>query len=161
MVLLHVGPALIATNDTADAITLLQTLVGSTFDSSQLVLTACMGYLAVTEDRLQQLRNKHRPSVVDVVEERSKGALVRQQSKILASKLYSFKHDPESLPMEAITEEESDGQEEKDGHLSTLDPQQSNMDEFIPGISIDTELDAIPDIESQVDFRIYNVYLCE
>ncbi|KAL1822659.1 hypothetical protein ACET3Z_009437 [Daucus carota] len=144
------GPALIATNDTADAITLLQTLVGSTFDSSQLVLTACMGYLAVTEDRLQQLRNKHRPSVVDVVEERSKGALVRQQSKILASKLYSFKHDPESLPMEAITEEESDGQEEKDGHLSTLDPQQSNMDEFIPGISIDSELDAIPDIESQV-----------
>ncbi|KAK1392637.1 GTPase-activating protein GYP2 [Heracleum sosnowskyi] len=144
------GPALIATNDTADAITLLQTLVGSTFDSSQLVLTACMGYWTVTEDRLQQLRNKHRPSVVDVMEERSKGALVRQESKILASKLYSFKHAPESLALETIREEESNDHKETDGQSSTLESQQSNMDEFVPCLGIDSELDAISDIQDQV-----------
>ncbi|XP_074379246.1 uncharacterized protein LOC141720629 isoform X2 [Apium graveolens] len=144
------GPSIIATNDTADAITLLQTLVGSTFDSSQLVLTACMGYWTVTEDRLQKLRDKHRPSVVDVIEERSKGALVRQESKILASKLYSFKHDPESLALETIGEEESDDHKETDGQLSTLDSQQSNMDEFVPCLDIDSELDAISDIQDQV-----------
>lgn len=158
MVFLLVGPALIATNDTADAITLLQTLVGSTFDSSQLVLTACMGYWTVTEDRLQQLRDKHRPSVVDVIEERSKGALVRQESKILASKLYSFKHDPESLALETIREEESDDHKEMDGQLSTLDSQQSNMDEFVPCLGIDSELDSISDIQDQVDFGIYHVF---
>ncbi|KAF5467191.1 hypothetical protein F2P56_017043, partial [Juglans regia] len=38
------GPALVTTKDAGDAVTLLQSLAGSTFDSSQLVLTACMGY---------------------------------------------------------------------------------------------------------------------
>lgn len=51
------------TKDAGDAVTLLQSLAGSTFDSSQLVLTACMGYQAVGEARLQELRNKHRPSL--------------------------------------------------------------------------------------------------
>ncbi|XP_028799426.1 rab GTPase-activating protein 1 isoform X2 [Neltuma alba] len=67
------GPALVTTKDAGDAITLLQSLAGSTFDSSQLVLTACMGYQNVNEVRLQELRNKHRPAVIAAVEERSKG----------------------------------------------------------------------------------------
>ncbi|KAK4284043.1 hypothetical protein QN277_000925 [Acacia crassicarpa] len=67
------GPALVTTKDAGDAITLLQSLTGSTFDSSQLVLTACMGYQNVNEVRLQELRNKHRPAVMAAVEERSKG----------------------------------------------------------------------------------------
>ncbi|KAI9118836.1 hypothetical protein K1719_010281 [Acacia pycnantha] len=67
------GPALVTTKDAGDAITLLQSLAGSTFDSSQLVLTACMGYQNVNEVRLQELRNKHRPAVMAAVEERSKG----------------------------------------------------------------------------------------
>ncbi|KAJ6742610.1 TBC1 DOMAIN FAMILY MEMBER GTPASE-ACTIVATING PROTEIN [Salix viminalis] len=91
------GPALVTTKDAGDAITLLQSLAGSTFDSSQLVLTACMGYLAVTEARLLELREKHRPAVLVVVEERSKGGRIWKDSKGLASKLYSFKHDPGSL----------------------------------------------------------------
>ncbi|KAK7355594.1 hypothetical protein VNO80_14854 [Phaseolus coccineus] len=53
------GPALVTTKDAGDAIRLLQSLVGSTFDSSQLVFTACMGYLAVIEAKLKQLREKH------------------------------------------------------------------------------------------------------
>jgi hypothetical protein len=32
----------VTTKDAGDAVTLLQSLAGSTFDSSQLVLTACM-----------------------------------------------------------------------------------------------------------------------
>lgn len=38
------GPGLVTTKDAGDAVTLLQSLAGSTFDSSQLVLTACMGH---------------------------------------------------------------------------------------------------------------------
>ncbi|KAE8702569.1 putative plastid-lipid-associated protein 12 [Hibiscus syriacus] len=46
------GPALLTTKDAGDAVTLLQSLVSSTFDSSQLVLTACMGYQNVNEQAL-------------------------------------------------------------------------------------------------------------
>ncbi|XP_057981839.1 uncharacterized protein LOC131167075 isoform X7 [Malania oleifera] len=67
------GPALVTTKDAGDAVTLLQTLAGSTFDSSQLVLTACMGFQNVNESRLQASRDKHRPAVMAALEERSKG----------------------------------------------------------------------------------------
>ncbi|PKA62863.1 hypothetical protein AXF42_Ash018857 [Apostasia shenzhenica] len=88
------GPALVTTKDAGDAVTLLQSLAGSTFDSSQLVLTACMGYQTIDEVRLLELREKYRPEVVAAMEERSRGI---KDSKGLASKLYSFKHDPDSL----------------------------------------------------------------
>ncbi|KAB1208001.1 hypothetical protein CJ030_MR7G002563 [Morella rubra] len=87
------GLALVTTRDAGDAITLLQSLVGSTFDNSQLVLMVCMGYIAVIESRLQEMRKKHRPAVLAVVEERSRRGRVWKDSKGLASKLYSFKHD--------------------------------------------------------------------
>lgn len=61
---------MVTTKDAGDAVTLLQSLTGSTFDSSQLVLTACMGYPNVNESRLQELRNKHRPAVRAAAEER-------------------------------------------------------------------------------------------
>ncbi|KAK3138539.1 hypothetical protein QOZ80_5AG0370250 [Eleusine coracana subsp. coracana] len=66
------GPALVTTKDAGDAVTLLQSLAGSTFDSSQLVLTARMGYQSVNEAVLQELRNNHRPSVISSMEERAK-----------------------------------------------------------------------------------------
>uniref|UniRef100_A0A6V7QYL9 Rab-GAP TBC domain-containing protein n=1 Tax=Ananas comosus var. bracteatus TaxID=296719 RepID=A0A6V7QYL9_ANACO len=66
------GPAIVTTKDAGDAVTLLQSLTSSTFDSSQLVLTACMGYQAVNETKLQELRNKHRPSVIAAMEERAR-----------------------------------------------------------------------------------------
>ncbi|KAL3825940.1 hypothetical protein ACJIZ3_021969 [Penstemon smallii] len=98
------GPAVVTTKDAGDAITLLQTLAGSTFDSSQLVLTACMGFLTITENRLQELREKHRPAIIAAVEERAKGSRVFKDPKGLATKLYSFKHDPESIIKESKTE---------------------------------------------------------
>ncbi|KAI4385711.1 hypothetical protein MLD38_003705 [Melastoma candidum] len=48
------GPALVTTKDAGDAVTLLQSLAGSTFDSSQLVLTACMGYQNVHEKEIRR-----------------------------------------------------------------------------------------------------------
>ncbi|KAJ6407363.1 hypothetical protein OIU84_010801 [Salix udensis] len=92
------GPALVTTKDAGDAITLLQSLAGSTFDSSQLVLTACMGYLAVTEARLLELREKHRPAVLVVVEERSKGGRIWKDSKGLASNGLRVDSEVDSLP---------------------------------------------------------------
>ncbi|CAK7342910.1 unnamed protein product [Dovyalis caffra] len=135
------GPALVTTKDAGDAITLLQSLAGSTFDSSQLVLTACMGYLAVTEARLLQLREKHRPAVLVVVEERSKGARFWKDSKGLASKLYSFNHDPGSLVEEKQVSE---------GDKSLLESHSSSLDDLLSGLNVDSEVDSLPDLQEQV-----------
>ncbi|KAL5743080.1 hypothetical protein ACOSP7_029812 [Xanthoceras sorbifolium] len=142
------GPSLITTKDAGDAITLFQSLAGSTFDSSQLVFTACMGYLGVTEARLQELRVKHRPAVQLVVEERSKGGRVWKDSKGLASKLYSFKHDRGSPKKGNKTT--------IDGDISHSEPPTSNLDELLSGLN--SEVDSLPDLQEQVDWM--KVELC-
>ncbi|KAM7526263.1 hypothetical protein LguiA_016165 [Lonicera macranthoides] len=139
------GPAVVTTKDAGDAITLLQNLVGSTFDSSQLVLTACMGFLTVTEDRLQQLREKHRPDVVAAAQERAQereGARVWKSTKRLASKLYSFKHDKgtNSKECDKLT----------DRAISRTGSCSSNPDVFLSVLNIDSELDSMPDLQEQV-----------
>ncbi|KAJ4704806.1 TBC1 domain family member protein [Melia azedarach] len=141
------GPALVTTKDAGDAITLLQSLAGSTFDSSQLVLTACMGYSTVTEARLQELREKHRPSVLVVVEERSKGGQV-SNSKGLASKLYSFKHEPEPLIEENKKSEELDDAH-VDADMSQMEPSPSDLDQMLSGLTVNSELEG-RDPEDQV-----------
>ncbi|KAI4300209.1 hypothetical protein L6164_033610 [Bauhinia variegata] len=141
------GPALVTTKDAGDAITLLQSLAGSTFDSSQLVFTACMGYLAVTEAKLQELREKHRPSVVVVVEERSKKGRVWKDSKGLATKLYSFKHDRGPLVEEKKTE---GGDGETDEDKLQAKRHSSNLDELLNSLNVDSELDSLPDLQEQV-----------
>ncbi|KAL2933912.1 TBC1 domain family member 9 [Bienertia sinuspersici] len=143
------GPALVTTKDAGDAFTLLQSLTGSTFDSSQLVFTACMGFLTVTEGRLEELRNKHRPSVLGIIEERAKGSPVSKDSKSLQSKLYSFKHDAQSLIKEPNTNE---GFDEKliNSIGSEVNSSPDNFDEFICGLNIDSEVDSLPEIQDQV-----------
>lgn len=144
------GPAIVTTKDAADAISLLQSLAGSTFDSSQLVLTACMGFLSVTEDRLQGLREKHRPSVLATVEERSKGARVWKDPKGLATKLYSFKHNPESLIKEPRVEEAS-GDKLVGGDVSHSESHPTtDLSELLDGLNIDSEVDSLPDLQEQV-----------
>ncbi|KAJ7519927.1 hypothetical protein O6H91_20G060100 [Diphasiastrum complanatum] len=64
------APALMAARDAGDAIALLQSIAGSTFDSSQLVFTACMGF-QIHEQKLHSLRLKHRPDVIASLEQRS------------------------------------------------------------------------------------------
>ncbi|XP_078446623.1 uncharacterized protein LOC144715562 [Wolffia australiana] len=132
------GPALATTKDAGDAVTLLQSLAGSTFDSSQLVLTACMGYQSVTESILCELRNKHRPAVMAIVEERSRGVRNWSDSRGLASKLYSFKHDPVSILPETGSKEVSNG---VNGHATNI--------EFLDLVG-DGEIDLIPDLKDQV-----------
>lgn len=144
-----VGPALVTTKDAGDAITLLQSLAGSTFDSSQLVFTACMGYLTVTEAKLQELREKHRPAVLVVVEERSKGGRVWKDSKGLASKLYSFKHDRESVVEENKTTEELGGAL-AGRDISHSEPPSSNVDDLHSDATINSEVDSLPDLKEQV-----------
>ncbi|XP_031395699.1 TBC1 domain family member 8B-like isoform X4 [Punica granatum] len=137
------GPAIVTTKDAGDAITLLQSLAGSTFDSSQLVLTACMGFLAVTEARLQELQEKHRPAVLEVIEERTRKGRVFKDSKGLASKLYSFKHDPEPLIEEKLHKAESE-----DTPVDADRSHSSNLEEFLAGD--DSEVDSVPDLQEQV-----------
>ncbi|KAL2323849.1 hypothetical protein Fmac_022907 [Flemingia macrophylla] len=135
------GPALVTTKDAGDAVTLLQSLAGSTFDSSQLVLTACMGYQNINETRLQQLRNKHRPAVIASIEERSKGLKAWRDSQGLASKLFGFKHDPK-------TEQSADMQVL--GSLSRTESGSTNADEILISLTGEGEIDSVPDLQEQV-----------
>lgn len=109
-----------------------------------------MGFLAVTETRLQELRKKHRPAVLLVVEERSKRGRVWKDTKGLASKLYSFKHDPGSL----IEEKESTegGDNLADGDKSPLESHSSNLDELLNSLNVGSEVDSLPDLQEQVAF---------
>ncbi|WOG88078.1 hypothetical protein DCAR_0207311 [Daucus carota subsp. sativus] len=142
------GPALVTTKDAGDAITLLQSLAGSTFDSSQLVLTACMGYPNVNESRLEALRNKHRPSVLAAIQERSSGLRSLTDSQSLASKLYIFKHDAVSLI--SGTKKTDAADERTDGDINHTSSSLSNSDDLSSNVSGVTELDSVPDIQEQV-----------
>nr|XP_033515201.1 TBC1 domain family member 8B-like isoform X2 [Nicotiana tomentosiformis] len=143
------GPAVVTTKDAGDAITLFQSLTGSTFDSSQLVLTACMGFLNVTEDRLLALREKHRPAVLAVTEERPQGGPVRKDPKGLASKLYSFKHDPESFIKETKPEERQ-GDKKIGNKTSDSNSNSASLDEYFNNLNIDSHVDSLPDLQEQV-----------
>ncbi|KAK9282676.1 hypothetical protein L1049_010896 [Liquidambar formosana] len=143
------GPALVTTKDAGDAVTLLQSLAGSTFDSSQLVLTACMGYQNVNEARLRDLRDKHRPAVIAAIEERSKGLQVLRDSQGLASKLYSFKHDPGSLMIDASKKEQLNDKQ-TNGGMSHMESGPPSVNEFLIGLTGDVEIDSVPDLQEQV-----------
>ncbi|VVB11043.1 unnamed protein product [Arabis nemorensis] len=134
------GPAIVATQDAGDAITSLQTLASSTFDSSQLVLTACMGYLSTNEARLEELRVVHRPAVLEIVEERIHKGRVWKDKKGLASKLYSFKHEGSILDEQQSTHR-TNGENPDDDESRSLNPDGSN---------VDSELDSLPDLQEQV-----------
>ncbi|KAK4835345.1 hypothetical protein QYF36_008610 [Acer negundo] len=143
------GPALVTTKDAGDAVTLLQSLAGSTFDSSQLVLTACMGFQNVNENRLQELRSKHRPAVIAAIEERSKGLQAWRGSQGLASKLYNFKQDPKSMLIETnkstrVVDTQSNGD------LSRTESGSTNTDEVLISLTEDVEIDSVPDLKEQV-----------
>ncbi|PHT72044.1 hypothetical protein T459_22829 [Capsicum annuum] len=143
------GPAVVTTKDAGDAITLFQSLTGSTFDSSQLVLTACMGFLNVTEDRLLALREKHRPAVLAVTQEKSTGGPVKKDPKGLASKLYSFKHDPESFLKETKPDEEP-GDKNTGNKISDSNSNSASVDEFLNSLNIDSHVDSLPGLQEQV-----------
>ncbi|XP_006655389.1 uncharacterized protein LOC102715211 [Oryza brachyantha] len=140
------GPALVTTKDAGDAVTLLQSLAGSTFDSSQLVLTARMGYQSVEETELQELRNKHRPSVLSSMEERAKG-LGALDTNGLASKLYNFKHDPE--PLVSISDAHDQISDMGDGDANQSDS--GNMDMY-GGLTVSSEIEALPDPKDQISW---------
>ncbi|XP_073315739.1 uncharacterized protein [Primulina huaijiensis] len=142
------GPALVTTKDAGDAVTLLQSLAGSTFDSSQLVLTACMGYHNVNETRLQDLRNKYRPVVKAVLEERSKGFRIWKDSQGLASKLYSFKQDPGSMMVGAGKPGQTDVQ--TNGGESCLDSSSDNVNGLYMSLNGNEVTDSVKDIQDQV-----------
>jgi len=148
------GPALVTTKDAGDAITLLQSLAGSTFDSSQLVLTACMGFQSVGEMGLQELRKKHRPEILTAMEERSKDRGSWKDKKGLATKLYSFKHDPSFVCSPVKSKEGLDGSK-VNGETGP-----ANLETYLSTSSIlDNDLDQGVDLQDQVSWL--KVELCK
>ncbi|PWZ55414.1 TBC1 domain family member 8 [Zea mays] len=148
------GPALVTTKDAGDAITLLQSLAGSTFDSSQLVLTACMGFQSVREMGLQELRKKYRPEILTAMEERSKDRGSWKDKKGLATKLYSFKHDPSYVCSPVKSKEGLDGSK-VNGETGP-----ANLETYLSTSSIlDNDLDQGVDLQDQVSWL--KVELCK
>ncbi|KAG8085865.1 hypothetical protein GUJ93_ZPchr0010g8916 [Zizania palustris] len=142
------GPALVTTKDAGDAVTLLQSLAGSTFDSSQLVLTARMGYQSVDETGLQQLRNKHRPFVISSMEERVKG-LGALDTNCLASKLYNFKRDPE--PLVSISNSPDQMSDVGDGDANP-DNDSGNLEDTYGSLTVSSEIETLPDPKDQISW---------
>ncbi|KAG9149740.1 hypothetical protein Leryth_012463 [Lithospermum erythrorhizon] len=140
-----IGPALVTTKDAGDAITLLQSLAGSTFDSSQLVLTASMGFQNVNESRLQELRSIHRPAVWAAVEERSKGLRVWKDSQVLASKLYNYKHDSGSI----LGKNKTNQVDRQSSDVSKSDSASANVDELYTSLAGSVEIYPLPDLQEQ------------
>lgn len=98
-----------------------------------------MGFLTVTEVRLVELRTKLRPSVLVVIEERTKKGRVWKDSKGLASKLYSFKHDPRS-PTER----------EKTAAGANVGPCTPKPDDILNELAGDSGTESLPDLQEQV-----------
>ncbi|CAN1174148.1 TBC1 domain family member 8B [Linum perenne] len=136
------GPALVTTKDAGDANTLLRSLVDSTFDSSQLVLTASMGFQNVNETRLRELRNKHRPAILAAREERTKGLQASKDRRGLASKLNNFKLDSKSVLVE--------GRSQTIGDLSRSESESTNSDDALATLIENGEMDSTPDLQDQV-----------
>ncbi|KAJ0793812.1 hypothetical protein HanOQP8_Chr01g0033391 [Helianthus annuus] len=153
-----VGPDVGSTMDAGDAITLLQSLVGSTFDSSNLIVTACISFSYVTEDTLQTLRQKHRPDVIAAVQERTKGENLRKSSKGLATKLYSFKKEREPIVRElSIKQGLNEKGVDKDS-LDLMSPLKRDMSFNMEPIA--TEMDSLSDLQDQVrDLFIKNMLI--
>ncbi|CAL4938859.1 unnamed protein product [Urochloa decumbens] len=148
------GPALVTTKDAGDAITLLQSLAGSTFDSSQLVLTACMGFQSVKEMGLQELRKKHRPEILTAMEERSRDRNSWKDKKGLATKLYSFKHDPSFVCSPVKSKEGADGLK------LNGDTGSANLETYLSTSSmLENDLDPGVDLQDQVSWL--KVELCK
>ncbi|XP_021304801.1 rab GTPase-activating protein 1 isoform X2 [Sorghum bicolor] len=148
------GPALVTTKDAGDAITLLQSLAGSTFDSSQLVLTACMGFQSVRELGLKELRKKHRPEILTAMEERSKDRGSWKDKKGLATKLYSFKHDPSFVCSPVKSKDGLDGSK-VNGEIGP-----ANLETYLTASSIlDNDLDQGVDLQDQVSWL--KIELCK
>lgn len=147
---------MVTTKDAGDAITLLQSLAGSTFDSSQLVFTACMGYQNVQETQLQELRDKHRPAVKAALEEREKGVRVSKDSMGLASKLYSFKKNPDSVITGSNKPEQKDIQ--INGDVSHMDSSLINSDDLCTSLNGEEEIDSGKDFEEQVRVKCFSLH---
>ncbi|KAL8214451.1 hypothetical protein R6Q57_003900 [Mikania cordata] len=142
------GPDLGTAMDAGDTIILLQSLLGSTFDSSNLVVTACISFSDVTEDTLQNLRQKHRPDVIAAVEERIKGEHLRKSSKGLANKLYSFKHEREPLVRElSIKQGIRDKRSDRDSS-DLMSPLKRDVSYNLEPIN--EKVDSLPDTQDQV-----------
>ncbi|XP_051120023.1 uncharacterized protein LOC127243855 [Andrographis paniculata] len=141
------GPALVTTKDAGDAITLLQSLAGSTFDSSQLVFTACMGFQNVQESQLEELRNKHRPPVREALKERTMEAKAWKDSHGLASKFYSFKKSPDLSIIGTAKHEQTESP--TNGNVSHVDSSSDN-DGLYMSMNGTPEIDSAKDLEEQV-----------
>jgi hypothetical protein len=108
-----------------------------------------MGYQPVNETVLQELRDKHRPSVISSMEERAKGLCVWTDTNGLASKLYNFKREPE--PLVSISDSADQLCDVGDGDANQ-ESDLGNMDDMYGGVTVNSEIDSLPDPKDQVIF---------
>jgi len=104
-----------------------------------------MGFQSVREMGLQELRKKHRPEILTAMEERSKDRNSWKDKKGLATKLYSFKHDPSFVCSPVKSKEGTDGLKLNGDTGST------NLETYLSTSSIlENDLDQGVDLQDQV-----------
>ncbi|RWW77817.1 hypothetical protein BHE74_00014025 [Ensete ventricosum] len=102
---------------------------------------------------LEQLRKRHRPEVIAVMEERSRGLRAWKDSQDLASKFYRLKHGPGALRMETNSMDGSAGLQ-ANGDLP-LKPE--SAEGYFSSLTVDGELDSVPDLKEQVIFSLVDL----
>ena len=100
---------------------------------------------------MQELRNKHRPSVISSIKDRAKGLAVWTDTDGLTTKLYNFKRDPE--PLVSISDSADQLSDVGDGDANQ-ESDLGNMDDIYGGVTVNAEIDSLPDPKDQVDFSI-------
>ncbi|KAJ7556846.1 hypothetical protein O6H91_05G101000 [Diphasiastrum complanatum] len=94
------APAIISSHDAEDVIQIVQSRASMTFDSSQLVFTACMGFSAIDEPKLHELRMKHRPSILSNPLESSLGGRFWKSLRGVISKKVSSRFGDDQLAVD-------------------------------------------------------------
>jgi len=106
--------ALVQERDNGGVLLKLQSMGETTFDSSQLVLSACYGFPTIDKELLQSLRDRHRPAVIAALHKRSLD--VRQWRTAKLDETTNGSLSTLDLPKAAVEEERS-----------TLEPQFSDQ----------------------------------
>eukprot|EP00850_Spirogloea_muscicola_P015091 SM000113S24047 [mRNA] locus=s113:135719:141922:- [translate_table: standard] len=139
------APKLIATNDPGDCVAMLQSIAGATFDSSHIVYSACMGYSFITEELLEEMRSRHRLTVLQQIEERM-ASLAKYQSMHAARLAAEAKAEAELMGNLKDMVDMDGGEENpsEEAYYSDNDEQSSRSQ----SVGLDTREEEVEDVAS-------------
>lgn len=130
--------ALVQESDNGAVLLKLQSMGETTFDSTNLVWSACHGFLTVNEELLQPLRERHRPAVIAALQKRSLDTRKWRTAKLDATNgsLSAVDLPTTALPLTTVDEERSTLESQLSGQkclINTTDEENSDWEsQFSP-----------------------------